>query len=41
LKVYHEQTAPLIEFYKNKNILKVLDATKPPEEVYKELLSVI
>ncbi len=41
LKVYHEQTAPLIEFYKKKNILKVLDATKPPEEVYKELLSVI
>lgn len=41
LKVYHEQTAPLIEFYKNKNILKVLDATKPPQEVYKELLSVI
>ncbi len=41
LKVYHEQTAPLIEFYKKKNKLKVIDATKPPEEVYKELLSVI
>ncbi len=41
LKVYHEQTAPLIEFYKKKNILKVIDATKSPEEVYKQLLSVL
>ncbi len=41
LEVYHKQTAPLIDFYKKKNILKILDATKPPEEVYKELLSVI
>ncbi len=41
LKVYHEQTAPLIEFYKKENILKVIDATKSPEEVYKQLLSVL
>ena len=41
LKVYHKQTAPLIEFYKKENLLKVIDATQPPEEVYKKLLSVI
>ncbi|WP_029523398.1 adenylate kinase [Persephonella sp. KM09-Lau-8] len=41
LEVYHSQTAPLIEYYKNQNKLLVIDATKSPDEVYKELLSVL
>ena len=41
LEVYRKQTAPLIDFYKEKGLLKVIDATKPPEEVYKELLNVL
>ncbi len=41
LEVYHSQTAPLIEYYKKKNKLQLIDATRPPDEVYKELLSVI
>ncbi|WP_457622776.1 adenylate kinase [Persephonella sp.] len=41
LDVYHQQTAPLIEYYKNQNKLFVVDASKSPDEVYKELLSVI
>ena len=41
LEVYHSQTAPLIEYYKKKNKLQLIDATRPPDEVYKELLSMI
>lgn len=41
LEVYHQQTSPLIEYYKKQNKLVVIDATKSPDEVYKELLSVI
>ncbi len=41
LEVYHSQTAPLIEYYKKKNKLQLIDATRPPDEVYKEILSVI
>lgn len=41
LEVYHSQTAPLIEYYKKQNKLLVIDATKSPDEVYKELLSML
>ena len=41
LEVYHSQTAPLIEYYKKQNKLQVINATKPPDEVYTELLSVL
>ncbi len=41
LEVYRKQTAPLIEYYERKNILKKLDATKPIDEVYKEILEVL
>ncbi len=38
LEVYRKQTAPLVEYYKNKGNLVVIDATKSPEEVYEELV---
>jgi len=41
LEVYRKQTTPLIEYYKERGLLKVIDATKSPEEVYKELLKVL
>jgi len=41
LEVYRKQTAPLIEYYEKKGILKKLDAAKPIEEVYREVLEVI
>jgi len=41
LEVYHQQTAPLIEYYKNQNKLFAVDASKSPDDVYKEILSVI
>ncbi len=41
LQVYHSQTLPLIEYYKKKNKLFVVDASKSPEDVYKDILSVL
>lgn len=40
-KVYSEQTAPLVEFYRKKKLLKTLDASKTPEEVYEKVKGVL
>lgn len=34
LKVYHEQTQPLIEYYNKKNVLKTVDGTADMQEVF-------
>jgi adenylate kinase len=39
LKVYREQTQPLVDYYKQKGILEVVDASQSPEEVYRQLLT--
>lgn len=39
LEVYHQQTKPLVDYYKNK-ILEI-DATDEPENVYKKIINVI
>lgn len=33
-KIYYKETKPLIEYYKKKGILKTVDGTPAPEEVY-------
>lgn len=38
LRVYHRQTAPLIEYYKSRNKLTSFVGTNPPEEVFQALL---
>jgi len=35
LEVYHEQTQPLIAYYRDKGILKVIDGTMDLEDVFK------
>lgn len=37
LQVYHEQTAPLIDYYRQQSLLRVVDAEGTPEEVYQRL----
>ncbi len=37
LKVYHQQTAPVAEFYRKRDKLRVLDATQPLEAVTQAL----
>ncbi len=39
LEVYRKQTQPLVDYYKGKGILEVVDATKSPDEVYGEILT--
>jgi adenylate kinase len=41
LKQFHEQTEPLIAFYKQKGLLVEIDATPLPEKVFKELETVL
>ena len=39
LKLYHEQTAPVIEYYKNKAKIIEVDGTLPIEEVTEKILA--
>ena len=41
LNVYHEQTQPLIDFYKARNILHEVDGTKDRESVFKEIVEIL
>lgn len=41
LKVYHEQTQPLIDYYQDKNILKSVDGTKNLETVFEEIIKIV
>lgn len=41
LKVYHEQTQPLIDFYGAKGILKTVDGTQPMEDVFGAIVKIL
>lgn len=41
LKVYESQTAPLISYYRSKNIMKDVDAAKDIETVFNEVYSLL
>ncbi len=41
LNVYHEQTSPLIEYYKGQGSLRTVDGTQDIEEVYKDILGIL
>ena len=41
LKVYHDQTQPLIEFYSGKGVLRTVDGTKPMQEVFDAIAAVL
>lgn len=41
LAVYHEQTQPLIDYYKNSGILVTLDGTKDMNDVFAKICSVL
>lgn len=41
LKVYYQQTLPLLEYYERKALLKKVDGNQSPDEVYKNLLKII
>jgi adenylate kinase len=41
LTVYHEQTQPLIDYYKKQGILKSVDGTRPMEEVFADIVGIL
>lgn len=41
LGIYHEQTKPLIDYYKNKNVLAEIDGTKDMEEVFQSIVEIL
>jgi adenylate kinase len=41
LRVYRDQTEPLVDFYKNENKIKVVNAEGSMDEVYQSLLAAI
>ena len=41
LSVYHEQTQPLIDYYKNQGILKSVDGTMPMDDVFTAIVGIL
>lgn len=41
LKVYHDQTQPLIEFYTKKGVLRTVDGTLPMQEVFQAIVAIL
>ena len=41
LDVYHKQTQPLIDYYKNQGILKSVDGTKPMDDVFTDIVAIL
>ncbi len=41
LSVYHEQTQPLIDYYKNAGVLAEVDGTKDMEEVFGDIVNIL
>ena len=41
LTVYHDQTQPLIDYYKNEGILAEVDGTKDMEEVFQDIVNIL
>lgn len=38
LATYEEQTRPLVEYYKSAGLLRIVDGTREPEEIYQEIV---
>jgi adenylate kinase len=41
LSVYHDQTQPLIDYYKKQGILKSVDGTQPMEQVFASIVDIL
>jgi adenylate kinase len=41
LEQYHDETEPLLEYYRPRKIVHKVDGTKKIEEVFKDLCSII
>lgn len=41
LQVYHDQTQPLIEYYRPRDIVHIVDGERPVEEVFKDIIKIL
>ena len=41
LDVYHDQTQPLIDYYKKQGILKSVSGTQPMEKVFEDITAIL
>lgn len=41
LKVYHEQTQPLIDFYNGKGVLRTVDGTQDMQDVFRAIVDIL
>ena len=41
LETYHQQTAPVVDYYRRKGIWSRIDASKSPDHVWQDLLALI
>jgi len=41
LRVFHDETEPLLDFYRNRGILVTVDASRPPDEVTAAMLEAV
>ena len=41
LEVYHEQTQPLIDYYKKQDILRTVDGVQPMEDVFNAIVEIL
>ena len=41
LKVYHEQTQPLIEYYEKQGVLRTVDGTRDLHEVFADITAIL
>ena len=41
LKVYHAQTAPLIDFYAEQGLLRTVDGSQPMDDCFSAILSAL
>ena len=41
LTVYHDQTAPLVDFYQKKGLLKVIDGAQDMEKIFQSIMEIL
>jgi len=41
LVTYEEQTRPLLDYYKSKNLLHIVDGTREPEAIYRDIEKIV
>ena len=41
LKVYHDQTAPLVDFYQKKGLLRVIDGDQDMDTIFASIMAIV